>query len=128
MKLIKRPVLALVVIVFTGFGCPTPPTPGDLEIRLETSVGIPGGLVLTVTGPELDADSVSGTLLLAKTVEGNTLRMVFMGQLSNGTLGVIRIANLTRADEYRVNVLEAALWDTFAQGATSDYGVTLEIR
>lgn len=87
----------------------TPPRPGSAVVSL-TGAEPPGAVLITLTGPGLDAAQAAsaGTELSWRLVSAGEMRVVVAGRLESGPLLRVSVPDLERVDEYGGLVLEVA--------------------
>lgn len=109
--------LLLLLAVASGLSCgdasgPSPPTPGTLRLNLTTPNSDDGALLLQLTGPSLAAESMAAASaaqqLYARAAPGGGVNVAVFGSLGTGPLLRIQVADVSRAADYRVTIVEAA--------------------
>jgi hypothetical protein len=116
---------ALALLLVSCSGDITGPVSGSLEVRLNSPNTDDGAALFTVTGgPVETVDAVLGTVYTAK-VDGNTTRVVIAGSLTSGPIARVRIADVSHAVLYSVQLNQLAVRSTYAPRALAGYTISI---
>jgi hypothetical protein len=100
--------------------------PGWLTVDLSTAVTDAGGLVLEVSGGPVDSVRVTAGYEGTGREVGAVWLVLLVGQpIASGSLGAIRVPNLSQADRYTVRVREAAARGTWQQRDPQSFAVAV---
>jgi hypothetical protein len=95
-----------------GGGGPRP-TAGTLDVVMTNAPVVPGAVLITISGGQIDG--VSSTFHMYETATATNSRKVLLtGLLTAGTLAQIQVPDIALADNYVVQVLQAAARSTAA--------------
>jgi hypothetical protein len=120
--------LALALLIVSCSGDITGPVSGSLEVRLNSPNTDDGAALFTVIGgPIEDVEAVAGTVYTAK-IDANTTRVVVAGSLTSGPIARFRIADMTHAGLYSVELNELAVRLTYARREPQGYTVSVAPR
>jgi hypothetical protein len=107
-----------------------PGTPGTLVVSVITPNSGDAGMLLTVTGPGVDAVSVtsSSQVVYWRLTAANEARILVLGNFSSGPLVKIDVPKVGDASKYSATVLDVTDRDNNVRGALDGYGVTVKIE
>jgi hypothetical protein len=117
--------VALAALLVSCSGEIAGPVSGSLEVRLNSPNTDDGAALFTVSGgPVETAEALVGTLYVAK-ITGNTTRVVVAGTLTSGPIALVRIADMSHAGLYSVELNQVAARSTYARREPSGYTISL---
>jgi hypothetical protein len=103
---------------------PTPPTSGWLTLQLATPSSNDGAVQFAISGPAIDSVSIIGYDGFAAADHG-TVNLVVTGQIGNGDIARIHVADLSATNQYHATVAAAAARVTYALTALDGYRAVL---
>jgi hypothetical protein len=117
--------IALAVLLVSCSGDITGPVSGSLEVRLNSPNTNDGAALFTVIGGPIEGmEAVVGTVYTAK-IDANTTRVVVAGSLTSGPIARFRIADMTHAGLYSVELNQLAVRLTYAPREPAGYTITV---
>ncbi|MGD2122858.1 MAG: hypothetical protein PVJ76_13985 [Gemmatimonadota bacterium] len=118
--------VALLVLGMAALSCgdsttsepePDPdPIPGWLKVRLTTSNGDDGGIMFTVSGPQIDSVRSSYPDFFKADSGPASVRIIVAGHLtSGGVVAEVLVPDVQSPDDYTATVEQLAARDTYEQ-------------
>ena len=103
---------------------PSAPTSGWLTLQLSSPSTNDGAVQFAISGPAIDSVSIIGYDGFAATDHG-TVNLVVTGQIGNGDIARIHVADLTATSQYHATVAAAAARVTYALATLDGYRAVL---
>jgi hypothetical protein len=103
---------------------PTTPTSGWLTLQLTTPSTNDGAVQFAISGPAIDSVTIISYDGFAAASNG-TVNLVVTGQIGNGDIARIHVADLSAALQYHATVAAAAARVTYALATLDGYRAVL---
>ena len=103
------------------------PVPGWLKVRLATPNADDGGIMFSVSGPQIDSIRSSYSDFFTAELGPSSFRVIVAGNLSNaGVVAEILVSDVAAAGGYTAAVEEVAARDTYEQRPAASVSLAVE--
>lgn len=119
---------AAVMLGVMSLGCsadPSGPAAATLELDFVTPSAEDGAVLFTISGGPVDSIAAPGHRLYTTRVDGNTLRVILVGNVGSGRLGRVYLSDERRIPQYTASINQVAARGTYQQRDPAAYALAL---
>src|SRR5262245_47962004 len=126
-RMLLAPVAVVALTVLAGCSGDSTPTPGTVTVSLNSPNADDGAVLVTLTGPGI-RDAVpanSAYKIYWRAVSATELRLLVVGNLSDGTLATVTVDDTRHVDQYQGTLLEAVSRTDAVRASLSGYSIQI---